>query len=169
MFVALEKGCMNIFAVDEDPIISAQSLVDSHVVKMVLETTQMISTVAHARAYAAPYKSTHAKHPCTIWAGVHPSNMKWLFEHGFELCREYTRRYGKTHASEAKLRLLYNDLPTWWPEVLVVQWSDHTTFAQAMPEEFKCSCSVQAYRNYYRVAKKHIAKWKIEDRKPSWF
>jgi hypothetical protein len=160
---------MNIFAVEEHPQEAARVLVDKHVVKMVLETTQMISTVAHARAYTAPYRSSHAKHPCTVWAGTHPSNMRWLFEHGFELCKEYTRRYDKVHASQKHLQMLWDDLYLWWPEVTNAPWQDHTTFAQAMPEQFRSSSPVLAYRSYYRVAKGHLAKWKISDRKPAWF
>lgn len=161
---------MNIFVVEENPLDAAQALVDKHVVKMVLETTQMISTVARARAYTAPYKSTHAKHPCTIWASSHPSNMRWLFDHGFELCREYSRRYnGRIHASETHMRKMWNDLHLWWPEVEESRWQDHTTFVQAMPEELRGSCPIQAYRSYYRVAKSHIASWKIPNRKPSWY
>lgn len=160
---------MNIFAVEEHPHEAAQALVDKHVVKMILETVQMISTVANSRGYVAPYRSTHAKHPCTIWAASHPANMSWLFDHGFELCREYSRRYGKIHASEKHLQSLLDDLHVWWPEVVTAKWQDHTTFAQAMPEEFRGSCSVQAYRSYYRSAKSHLAKWKNPDRKPSWY
>lgn len=160
---------MNIFAVDENPEVSAQNLVDKHVVKMILETAQMISTVARQRGFESPYKSTHAHHPCTKWAAAHPSNMRWLFEHGYALCREYTARYSKTHASQKHIDTLWNALQTWWPEVLHATWSDHTTFAQAMPEEFRGSCSIEAYRTYYRVAKSRLTKWKIETRKPDWF
>lgn len=160
---------MNIFAIDENPIISARSLVDKHVVKMILETTQIISTIANSRSYQAPYRSTHVKHPCTLWAGSHAGNMRWLFEHGFELCREYSHRYNKVHASEKHLVSLWNDLEIWWPEVKLTPWSDHTTFPQAMPEEFRGSCPITAYRTYYRVAKAHIAKWKDAARKPDWY
>jgi len=160
---------MNIFAIDEDPKISAQQLVDCHVIKMLLESAQMISTVANARGYVGPYKSTHKNHPCTVWAGSDPSNMRWLFDHAFELCNEYTSRYGKVHASQAKIQVLWNDLKSWWPEVENSKWQDHTTFAQAMPEHFRSSYPVEAYRSYYKVAKGHLASWKNPDRKPTWY
>ena len=35
---------MNIFALSSDPIASAQMMVDRHVVKMILETAQLLST-----------------------------------------------------------------------------------------------------------------------------
>ncbi len=87
---------MNIFVVDEDPEIAARQLCDKHVVKMILESAQMLCTVALEHGYEdAPYKKAHPKHPCTLWAGKSAENWQWLITHGLAMAEEYTRRYGR--------------------------------------------------------------------------
>jgi hypothetical protein len=58
-----------------------------------------MSTVQHRYGPAATgiYKPTHAKHPCTLWAGETRDNYVWLWWLTYELCGEYTRRYQKVH------------------------------------------------------------------------
>lgn len=89
---------MNIFRPDPSPTLSARALADRHVVKMALETTQLLSTVT-----GGPYKPTHAAHPCTLWAGASRVNAAWLLAHGRALCDEYARRFGKVHGCAAVL------------------------------------------------------------------
>ena len=48
---------MNIFYVDSDPVIAAQQLVDKHVVKMPLETAQLLCSAFPQGA--APYRRNH--------------------------------------------------------------------------------------------------------------
>ena len=90
---------MNIFVLDECPVISAQMQCDKHVVKMPLETAQMLCSVFHRHGLGdkVPYKEAHRNHPCTLWAGDSADNFIWLWKHGMELCFEYTRRYNKIH------------------------------------------------------------------------
>ena len=152
---------MNIFILNEDPEIAAQEQCDKHVVKMILETAQMLCS-----AYPngdAPYKRTHFNHPCTIWARQSFNNYKWLILHGKALCKEYTKRYNKVHKSQK-----------------IIEWCDLnkvlldfpkqgiTPFIQAMPDEYKDESAVKAYRKYYCVEKKAFAKWDKTD-KPKWF
>ena len=152
---------MNIFAVHEDPKTSAQQLCDKHVVKMILESAQMLCS-----AYPngdAPYKRAFYNHPCTIWARESQENYEWLLNHAYAMCQEYTRRYGKVHKSihaiewcgknQAKLELPRKGL---------------TKFAQAMPEQYKNDCSIKAYRAYYNGDKARFATWKKRDT-PEWF
>ena len=152
---------MNIFAVNKDPKISAQQLCDKHVVKMILESAQMLCS-----AYPngdAPYKRAFYNHPCTIWARESQENYEWLLDHAYAMCQEYTRRYGKVHKSihaiewcgknQAKLELPKKGL---------------TKFAQAMPEQYKNKCSVTAYRSYYNGEKAGFATWKKRET-PKWF
>lgn len=61
---------MNIFALDDDPALAARALHDRHIVKMALETAQILCTVAHGLGLPAPYKPPHKNHPCTVWAGT---------------------------------------------------------------------------------------------------
>jgi hypothetical protein len=144
---------MNIFALDLDPKIAARYHCDKHVVKMILETSQILCTVLHQRGIDAPYKPTHRNHPCTIWAGECRENFSWLLSLGINLAREYTNRFRKRHASEAVLdfaMLHTHSLPD----------GTLTPFAQAMPDEFKHSDPITAYRNYYRVAKADLLTYK---------
>ena len=151
---------MNIFVVDRDPVVAAQQLCDKHVVKMILETAQMLCTVAHNQGHIAPYRKTHPKHPCTLWAGASAANWTWLLQHGLAMCAEYTRRYGRVHKSEevilwcARLRMRF---PA----------SELTPFAQAMPPQYKSECAVTAYRAYYHGEKAKFATWKSEV--PTWW
>ena len=91
---------MNIFFLDENPKHAAQMQCDKHVVKMTVETAQMLSTAARAQGHDVGYLSAYPKHPMTLWVGQSPHNFAWTIIHGLELCKEYTFRYNKTHATE---------------------------------------------------------------------
>jgi len=127
---------MNIFVLDNDPVVAAQMQCDKHVVKMCLESAQMLSTVA-----GGPYKPTHAKHPCTVWAGKTLGNFRWLKLHGLALCDEYSYRYGKQHKCRDIIANIQE--PLFNDAVL-------TPFALAMPIEHKQEDAVKAYRSYYK-------------------
>ena len=153
---------MNIFILHEDPITAAQMQCDKHVVKMILEGCQMLSTVHHRYLSKAPYKATHMNHPCTLWAGTNQSNYVWLSRHTLALCEEYSFRYYRQHKCE---ELLIDGLflP---PKGIPV--ADQTPFAQAMPDKYKNKNAVTAYRNYYIGEKMSFAKW-TKRQMPSWF
>ena len=53
---------MNIFVLHKDPAVAATMACDKHVVKMILETAQMLCTAARALGSDAPYGATHKKH-----------------------------------------------------------------------------------------------------------
>jgi hypothetical protein len=87
---------MNIFFLDENPTLSAQYHVDKHVVKMILETAQLLCSVHHVTdqvtdqvthqvTHQVPYKLSHKNHPCAIWARESLSNYLYLCEMGLEL------------------------------------------------------------------------------------
>lgn len=136
---------MNIFVLDINPIYAARYHCDKHVVKMVLETAQIMCSAIHNVSdgmIKTPYRPTHKNHPCVQWAQVSPQNFDWLYRLGIALGDEYTHRYGKVHKS-----------------VSVIQWCKEnqvtnllyglTPFAQAMPEEYRDRDPVKAYRDYY--------------------
>ena len=132
---------MNIFVLDENPAIAAKYHCNKHVVKMILESAQMLSTVhwqylwddikknshpkifkrqrdkfeyikAHTHADAhPPYKMTHIHHPCTIWTSMTYGNYMWHVELAQALLREYTKRYKKTHKSEPVIKWLADHPP----------------------------------------------------------
>jgi hypothetical protein len=152
---------VNVFVLHRDPYVAAQMACDKHVVKMIVETAQMLSAVLVGNGHAAPYKLTHQHHPCTIWAGKSAHNYAWLWHHGLALCQEYTYRYGKTHKTQAHFDGDLRHVPC-LPRIGV------TEFALAMPEEFRDPNPVIAYRKFYIGAKAHFCTWK-ERPEPLWF
>mgnify|MGYP000607032860 CR=1 FL=1 len=95
---------MNIFFLDDDIKKCAQYHCDKHVVKMILETAQLLCGVHHMIDQVTdqvPYKLSHKNHPCSIWSRESLSNYLYLCELGLELCYEYTYRYGKKHKSQS--------------------------------------------------------------------
>ena len=140
---------MNIFVLDTDPNTAAILHCDKHIVKMPLETAQMLSTVC-----GGPYKPTHANHPCTVWARASTANYSWLWQLGIFLSEEYTYRYGKTHKCQAIIESLSEPPKT-------VPVGPRTPFAQAMPPECQHADAVLAYQQYYAAHKQHLAAWKF--------
>lgn len=154
---------MNIFVLSEDPEQAARDQCDVHVVKMILESGQMLATVCHQHGIEAPIKATHAKHPCTLWAGEALENYEWLWRHMGALLHEYHLRYGKRHA--------FSELHGWlWDHRPPLPRLGHITpFAQAMPDEYRVpGDAVAAYRSYYLGEKARFAKWK-QGNVPDWF
>jgi hypothetical protein len=155
---------MNIFFLDENPTLSAQYHVDKHVVKMILETAQLLCSVHHVTEQVTeqvPYKLSHKNHPCAVWARQSLSNYLYLCELGLELGKEYTHRYGKRHKSIDVINWCIINKPN-IPDI------GFTTPAMAMPDEFKTDSVVESYRNYYMGAKISLASWKNRE-KPKWF
>jgi len=94
---------MNIFVSSPCPIQSAKYLDNRRVIKMCLESLQLLSTAINYYGGDGPYKSTHENHPCTLWVKESRTNAKWLLTHMKALCNEYTNRYGKHHKCESYL------------------------------------------------------------------
>ena len=147
---------MNIFYLHKDPYTAARFQYNKHVVKMILESAQILCT-AH-RFYGnknVPYKATHINHPSTVWARENSLHYDWLYDHMIALGKEYTNRYGKEHLSITKCKHLWcypEDIP-------------HEPFEQppqCMPDEYKDKCSVKAYWNYYIGEKHTVANPKTE-------
>ena len=152
---------MNIFALNSDPILAAQNHVDRHVVKMPLESAQILSTVVRGRGGEARYNPTHKNHPCTLWAGESSGNYEWLVQLGLALCNEYTHRYNREHACEEVIREISAPLPN------LLRIAPRSAFALAMPEEYKQADAVESYRAYYRAEKAHLHSWKNRQ-PPEW-
>jgi hypothetical protein len=155
-------GVVNVFALSRDPREAARWAIDRHVVKMTLETAQILATVSWQHGCPAPYRPTHAKHPCVLWAAETSDNFRWLVEHGLALAAEYERRYGKTHKSAAVIAEIASSGVR--PAKLGL-----TDFAQAMPEHYRGPDSVAAYRAYYRGDKAPFATWKAPAEPPPWW
>ena len=148
---------MNIFYLDEDPKVAAIVQYNKHVVKMILESAQMLCT-AH-RYYGnddVPYKTAHLNHPSTIWCRQNSKQYNWLYNHMIALGEEYTHRYGKTHRSIIKCKVPLMYLPP-----LIPCNQEFKQPPQCMPDEFKSDCAIHAYWNYY-IGEKHVVAAKDE-------
>lgn len=135
---------MNIFATHRDPSISAKQHCDVHVIKMVTEAAQLLST-AHVVIdnNEIAYRKTHENHPCAIWVRESASNYRWAYEFYCCLLDEYEYRFDKQHAAARHMYALAT-IPT-IPDLGL------TTFAQAMPEELQQANPHFAYRIYMRT------------------
>lgn len=147
---------MNIFYLDKDPSHAAQMMVDRHVVKMILESAQMLST-AHRVLDSNPseelYRATHKNHPSSVWVRQSDQHYRWLVYHLVSLCEEYTYRYGKKHATERLLPLL-KTLPINIPK------AGFTPPPCCMDANYILSeDAVENYRNYYKHGKSHLHSW----------
>ena len=177
---------MNIFHLDNDPKIAAQMMCDKHVVKMIVEYAQLMST-AHrvldgeeyydktkngrkikrwklkgAAEEKLLYKASHVNHPSNIWVRKSNDNYRWLYKHFIALGDEYKHRYGREHASITKLK----DALYFHPDN--IEDKGLTPLAQAMPDEYKDDDPIVAYRNYV-IHEKHYAQWNKNREQPTWW
>jgi hypothetical protein len=149
------RSDINIFILDNDPVIAAQYQCDKHVVKMVLESAQMLSTchiLVDDNKNPMLYRATHKNHPCNVWLRESKDNYKWLYDHFVALSKEYTYRYDKWHKSYRKLGTHLWHVPIGLPDV------PRTKFAMGMKQYPQCIVEdpVESYRNYYRVRQQEI-------------
>jgi hypothetical protein len=152
---------VNIFVLDLDIEKCARYHCDQHVVKMILESSQIACTALNERGFVTPSRSTHVKHPCVLWAGESFANLQWLKKLARELNREYRYRYSTSqdHSSLAVIDHI---------EGIKFESVGLTDFPQAMPEKYKVPGDpVQAYRRFYVGEKMRFARW-TRRRRPSW-
>ena len=147
---------MNIFYLHKNPYKAAKYQYNKHVVKMILESAQMLCTAHHCYGSAeqqanVPYKQAHLNHPSTVWARQSRETYMWLYYHMIGLGNEYTKRYNKQHLTITKCGEFLSTPPKY------IQGNEWVQPPQAMPDEYKDNCSVKAYWNYYIGDKRHIA------------
>ena len=147
---------MNIFYLDKSPIVSAKMMTNKHVVKLIVESAQLLSTAHHVldkeNAIKGIYKKTHVNHPSAIWARESIGNYMWLRDHALALLNEYGLRYHKlpsNHATfEVVMRLknapmyMVNDFNV-TPMRVAITNKSHVIEDNA----------IQSYRNYYIAEK----------------
>ncbi len=176
---------MNIFVTDPCPIQSARNLPDKHIVKMPLETCQMLAIIYSDWYYGVgklykkdgtPYRTAHGafrKHPCTIWAAANQYNLAWLIRHGYALCDEYNQRYGKVHTcldvisqAERIFHRSFSHINTLYHASRKVK-----DFTRAMPEDIKYDTTIDtitAYKRYLNTKPWLATNYlRIPSRKPS--
>lgn len=175
---------MNVFYLDKDPQVCAEMHCDKHVVKMIIEYAQLLST-AHRVLDGEPYidstgarriqryrlhdsredvlyKATHVNHPSAVWARQNHNNYLWLNKLFHALCDEYKHRYGRVHATADKLYGVLNTPPKNIPNGFFNEPP------QAMPMRCKMDRVIDAYRNYYIIEKASFCKW-TNRMTPEWF
>lgn len=181
---------MNIFYLDYDPKASAEMHIDKHVVKMILEYAQLLSTahrvldgiltdgvsqsgrkrkqyILDDKRNEVLYSATHINHPSAVWVRQHAVNYAYLYNLFTATCDEYTYRYGKVHATDAKLRAaLMNQPNNIFSDNKTRVWHGPTP---AMPDECKIPGDhIASYRKYYIDKKSEMAKWTNRE-PPQWF
>lgn len=180
---------MNLFYLDKDPIKSAQLQCDKHVVKMIVESAQMLST-AHrmldgklvetrtktgrkGRHYELPnnleqilYKAVHYHHPCTVWTMRSNNNYTWHWVHFKALCEEYTHRYGKVHKTDELLTEILQQLPR---NINVGSLSPLPLAMGAAPECIDYNDPVGSYRKFYQTKQARFKMVWTKRQIPEWF
>ena len=183
---------MNIFILDDVPVKAAQLQCDKHVVKMIVESAQMLSTVHRMidgvmerrpsksgsmlqyfklddEREGILYKACHYNHPSTVWTREGCCNYTWHYNHFIALCDEYTYRYGKVHSTDAKLRDILKALP-----VNIKQGK--TAYKLAMSSNPECvindlggTNAVESYRKFYETKQHRFNMAWTKREVPEWF
>jgi hypothetical protein len=162
---------MNIFVLDEDPVLAAKYHCDKHIVKMAVETNQMLATAYHFlskdkswKGFPSDniYKITHINHPCSIWVRESEENYTWTILLGLAIGDEHYKRYGKRTKS-------YEVTKWFFDNIVNVEFKKKTLtkFMECMDDVYKRDNPILSYRNLYMTGKRDICKWKKD--KPVWF
>jgi hypothetical protein len=158
---------MNIFAIEGDTetgeidwVKSAQSQDNLRVVKMILESCQILSTVLNEQGLDAPYRSFNPKHPSCLWAAESAANFMNLALHCEAMICEYRERFGKTHKCAAVLNKIVAMF-----DVDLFPTTKCTPLRLAMPDEFRSDNPIVSYRKFY--ASKPRLRYPV-DKIPSW-
>ena len=182
---------MNVFYVDKHPVKAAEQMCDKHIVKMILESAQLLSTChrvqdgteyydktangrkikrwKHPNPNLEPllYKAGWVKHPSTVWLFESAYNYIWLYKHMIALNDEYKKRYGhtKNHVTIDKLGEILKHPPK------NAKYNKIATEPKpAMPEHCKIpGDAVASYRKYYILEKQRFATWKSPAKVPDWY
>jgi hypothetical protein len=158
-------GLMQIFILDYDINKNVEYYADKHIVKILTEICQILSTVARLNKvyHSDLYKITHENHPCTKWCSESINNFVYCLDLANAIYNEYQYRYNKPEKHQKALQIIqylknnYPDLPK----------KGLTQFTQAIPDIYKQIDTVKAYREYYKQEKQHLFKW-TNRQKPDW-
>ncbi len=160
---------------------------DKHVIKMILESSQMLCTTLvqapiigsricenlHSSAPCKPLAAGMSKHPCVEWTKKSVINFNYLARLAYALCNEHQYRYplSAEHEHMSWLKYLCEELDDLGypvhnplPEVFAVAVKDpvlRTTSAKHYE-------AVEMYRNYYFQDKYAFATWKGR-KEPIWW
>ena len=175
---------MNIFVTDEDPWASAAALDDKRVVKMVLESAQILSTAIWLRSQefynhiilshstndsVSPtpgpviYRPTHKKHPVVLWVCESVMNYDWLWEHAVSLLKIYGDTYERVHKTGRVLDVLGNiSIGDVFPNVRQTPFANCARRDDMDIDFTHITPVTEAYREYLK------ARWALDTRAPTW-
>jgi hypothetical protein len=181
---------INLFVLDKDPVKAAQLQCDKHIVKMVVESAQMLSTAhrildgveemrpsksgkrmvkywrhRNSNLENVLYRVAHQNHPCTIWTMRSNNNYNWHYVHFVALCEEYKYRYGKTHLTDTKLREVLSTPPT----NIDVGYLTQQPLAMKSNPECMFEDVVKSYRAYYQTKQDRFKMVWTKREIPEWF
>lgn len=182
---------MNLFILDKDPVVAAQLQCDKHVVKMIVESAQMLSTahrmldgvlttgpsnsgkrISKKWIHSDPelesilYKAVHIHHPCTVWTMQSNNNYTWHWIHFVALCDEYTYRYGKVHSTDTLLRNVLKQLPR---NIPVGYLTNQPLAMKSNPECMFPNDVVRSYRAFYQTKQERFRMAWTNRPIPEWF
>lgn len=148
---------MNIFVLNEDPLVAANLVPIKVCNKMALEATQMLAVACHKFSLPMPHKKdgseyspkAHVNHPCTKWVCESKENMLWLTMHGIGLCLKHNETYKKTPSQYNALNEVLENLDR-------ISYFGHTPFVMAMPDNFKEENVINSYRAYIKTKPYYI-------------
>ncbi len=165
---------MNIFYLDADPAAAAAAHCDKHVVKMVVECSQLLGTAhrlldgvdepAPAPGEAGYPKIISRNHPCSVWTRAASDNYHYVWTLYVLLAQEYRKRYGREHASARHIPVLQlrpRNIP----------YGPVTERPQCFGpngDRYKQPDTVAAYRAYYIGEKAGFARWQYTPA-PAWW
>lgn len=173
---------MNLFLLSRRPRKLAKLHCNKHVVKMILETTQLLWTAVHCgnktmpKTVHKPYRKTHVWHPTAMWVRESPQNHAFTIKVGLALCKEYTRRYGKVHKCQSHL-LELKQLGYYEPLERRPYKSKRGTFSKkctpfpcAMPPDcvVERDGKVNAVKSYRKYYKKKAKDWAVKGMPMKW-
>lgn len=164
---------MNIFVTEADPVLAARGLPDRHIVKMPVESVQMLVSACLRNGIqpdvttkaGGQHRGGYPHHPCTRWVGGSLCNAVWTHQWGKALCAEYTHRYGRVHFAQGQLDQLQ-------PHLLHLPNHPVTPFVRAMPDYLRNDSTIDtitAYRRYLRDHKPWASWHRAPSRKPDWW
>jgi hypothetical protein len=152
---------VNIFVTSSCPVKSANFLDNKRMVKMALESTQLLCTALNLNGVPTPYKTAHPKHPCTIWTAQSQDNFIWLWGHAIALCNKYKDVYGKTHACE---KVLYQIADKY----CVLPKVGLTPFVNCTRNE-KLGIDYRELKDVYLAYQLYLSdRWENDVRQPEW-
>lgn len=156
---------MNIFVSDANPRIAARNLDSKRVIKMVLESAQILSTVLRQNGCTEEslYRISHSHHPIVLWTGRTRGNFLWLARHYKYLLLEYSRRYSKSHKTGISLPYsMFKELAIFIPDGERTEFQNSTRDRIRGIDYTHVPNVCHAYTLYLK------AKWRTDARHPTW-